>query len=454
MSSNVERSSFLTQEHNLFNGSTLDTARIFLRGWELLYCLVLLSVLASKSLSSRAPFPRLAREISQDWITTILREAGLIKSTTTVVALWTENLKGGCHWKVYRVKLRYSVEKEDYTHKSLVIKILSWDKTFLEKVLIYIKFMLNWRNDLDITYLDSYRCESLFYKTNQKDNTGHDAFQVCGVKVPEVYYNLEDIFNNRFGMVIQDLSSLEDCQPYGFNYEDSVACMIRLAEFHAANWGIKKNKKIACLDMAAYWPLNCEANKKTVLEDWVHVLNNFPGVQLEQKGFEKLGHKLKEKLKWIESEIKIMCGKDYRTLCHGDYKISNLFLGRKRKIKKIYRKYNKMEEEESDEEQQQQEDITLTTSTDGILNVYAIDWQWFGYGNCCLDVVSFLCTSLLENTLTEVDRLLRVYHNSLIKYATFQEKDYPWDLFLHHFKVLFVDFCMFCVVAKWSKMTP
>jgi len=379
----------------------------FLRIFEMLHNILILSILASPSLSLRAPFPSKTREITQDWLTSVLRDNGTIKSTTTVVAFSTESLYGGCHFKVARVHLTYSVEKPDDPHKTLIVKLLYWDKPFYERVLLYIKYMLG-SLDREAMYLASYRIESLFYK-GQLDI-------LHGFHTAEVYYNLEDVFNNRFGMMLQDLSKHDDGQPNGFSYENSCLMLSSLAEFHAANRG-KKFEHLDGWKCAGYWTGHKrEAAKNTVATAWERVMINFPDLQFREK-YPRLGDLLFEQLDFTEEEFNIL-SKKYQTLCHGDFKISNLFVRQ--------------------------------PSTDKEGRVYVIDFQWFGYGNGLIDAVYYLYTSVQAQDLHRVPELLTHYYNELKRYNI----DYPRNEFNHHANIILVDFAVYVICSKWSTMTP
>ena len=384
---------------------------IIIRVFEILFNIVILSILASPSLSLRAPFPSKAREITQDWLTTVLRDNGTIKSTTTVIAFRCESLYGGCHFKVARVHLTYSVEKPDDPHKTIIVKLLAWDKPLYERLLLYLKY--SWGSlDKEAMYLNSYRIESLFYKQSLSI--------LSGFHTAEVYYNMEDVFNNRFGMVLQDLSRNLDGQPGGFTSEEARLILSSLAEFHADNRG-KKMKTFGGdgWKVAGYWTGNKrEAVKSNVDSAWERVMLNFPDMHFKER-YPCLGGLMKDKLSYIEEEFQTLSDKKYRTLCHGDFKISNLFVRSPTKEK-----------------------------PDG--KVYVIDFQWFGYGNGLVDAVYFLYTSLRAEDLKCIPELLEHYYQALIGHGV---SDYAREDFIHHADVVFVDFALYVVCSKWSVMT-
>jgi Ecdysteroid kinase-like family len=87
-----------------------------------------------------------------------------------------------------------------------------------------------------------------------------------------------------------------------------------------------------------------------------------------------------------------------------------------------------------------------------ISDVYAIDWQWFGHGNCTIDVVAFICTTPRASVLAGADELIKTYYDALRKHLPSSVR-YDFETFHHHFKVALLDFCTYCICAKWSTMT-
>eukprot|EP00012_Vannella_robusta_P000607 CAMPEP_0206188034 /NCGR_PEP_ID=MMETSP0166-20121206/3350_1 /ASSEMBLY_ACC=CAM_ASM_000260 /TAXON_ID=95228 /ORGANISM="Vannella robusta, Strain DIVA3 518/3/11/1/6" /LENGTH=205 /DNA_ID=CAMNT_0053603717 /DNA_START=1333 /DNA_END=1948 /DNA_ORIENTATION=- len=205
---------------------------------------------------------------------------------------------------------------------------------------------------------------------------------------------MEDVFNNRFGMMLQDLSKHDDGQPTGFTYEDSKLMLSSLAQFHAANRG-KKFEHLDGWKRAGYWTGNKrEAAKHTVDSAWERVMINFPDMHLKER-FPCLGGLLKDKLMFMEQEFKSL-SKEYQTLCHGDFKISNLFIRR--------------------------------PSTDKEGKVYVIDFQWFG-------LVTDSLNSVCAEDLSRVPQLLDHYYNELKNYGM---DDYEYADFRQHADIVLV----------------
>eukprot|EP00010_Vexillifera_abyssalis_P007468 CAMPEP_0201546732 /NCGR_PEP_ID=MMETSP0173_2-20130828/3068_1 /ASSEMBLY_ACC=CAM_ASM_000268 /TAXON_ID=218659 /ORGANISM="Vexillifera sp., Strain DIVA3 564/2" /LENGTH=730 /DNA_ID=CAMNT_0047955495 /DNA_START=119 /DNA_END=2311 /DNA_ORIENTATION=+ len=449
------------------------TVHSVLRLCELSLCAFTLSLLGSRSLSLKAPFPSEAKQITQDWLTHVLSENGHIKPTTTVVGFWSTNLKGGCHFNVCRVNLRYAVNdpKIDNPCTTVVVKLLYWNKPIFDRIILYLKYLLN-SEDREVMYLRSYHMEARFYK--RQVNEGNH-----GLKTPQIYYNLEDIFNNRFGMVCEDLSSLEDGQPYGFPLSDCRLFMVHLAQFHAAHWSISDDAPddFNGWDLAGYWTGDKrEGTKSKVKSCWTDACNNFAqteSVQLQK--YPQLGEKLEERLDFVSKHFEEATQLPYRTLCHGDYKISNLFVGnlaesRKERATRRSAMYESGDFASSSmisgsvgsanrdytDSDSDDFDVVASSSSSSARDVFAIDFQWYGLGSCVIDVAAFLATSPREDVLDYIDDLLKNYHDALIHHLKEYQKqaDYPWHLFRFHFQVAWVDFCTYCITAKWSKMTP
>lgn len=145
------------------------------------------------------PIPPSMTEMSTAWLTKALQHSGLIDRTTKVTSFSGNLLTGGCHYKVSKLNLEYAPSNSEGP-KTVVVKLLSWNKPLWEKVKLYIKFLLAERGFLDkeAMYLVSYQIESIFYREY--------CDTIRGLSIPKAYYNIEDCFNNRFGMIMQDIS--------------------------------------------------------------------------------------------------------------------------------------------------------------------------------------------------------------------------------------------------------
>ncbi|CAF1611599.1 unnamed protein product [Rotaria magnacalcarata] len=162
----------------------------------------------------------------------------------TIISAESELLKGGCHFNVLKLSLTYSKD-DNRLPKSIIVKNLKWGKKLTEKIGLYCKQMLN-VNDRETMYLKSYEIETGFYKTFSQ--------YVQGLKVPKVYYIYENVFQNEFKLVMEDLSYCDNGQKFGFSLKKSRICLKQLAMFHAANWmNPAKNVGGKFWDIGGYW---------------------------------------------------------------------------------------------------------------------------------------------------------------------------------------------------------
>jgi thiamine kinase-like enzyme len=241
--------------------------------------------------------------------------------------------------------------------------------------------------------------------------------------------------------------------------------MIQLAKFHASNWGIKpENAKY--WDIAGYWTGHKrEANKKDIGKAWPKALVNV-GKELGVKGATaSLGKKLAETLDWMNDEFEKMSP---ITQVHGDYKISNVFIQHLDSCKASSYKHSKSPSSSSSAPKTppgdkklhlKKETVWLAEdaeieidsyhySTNMDCHVYAIDWQWFGLGNCAIDVAYFIATSVHTDNLEDQKLLLKVYYTTLVQNGI----EYSYKLFKRHFKICWINFFTYTVVSKWAEM--
>jgi len=353
--------------------------------------------------------PTNPKYLTSKWLTQVLNECGTISKGIEVTNFTGETLRGGCHFKVSKVSLQYSEDLSSLP-KSLVVKFLFWEKPLQQKVILFVKKILG-SLDREVMYLNSYEIESRFYQHFAKKS-------IEGVKIPTLYFNSEDSFENKFGMILQDLSHCENGQPFGFSKEDSELCLTKLAIFHASHWKQTTINipKLKIWDIGGYWTgSKREGNKKEIQIAWESVLKNFPNQFPISTYTRQLGKKLFDKLEHIAD---LFNGLQPRTLVHGDYKVSNIFIDKSKK-----------------------EDF----------QVYAIDWQWFGVGNPALDVMYFLATSPHHDTVDLQKDFLNLYHSNLLSNGV---EDYPFNTFYRQFQLCWLDFFIYVVVSKWGSMKP
>lgn len=122
-----------------------------LRFSELTHTVIHLYMLTSPDLTV-LPLPLKTKNLSSQWLTSVLHETGMIPSTTQVSSFTSQTLTGGCHFQVSKVSLTYSSSAPSdlpasplpqdatapfYAPATLVVKILSWDKGVVERIWLY-----------------------------------------------------------------------------------------------------------------------------------------------------------------------------------------------------------------------------------------------------------------------------------------------------------------------------
>jgi len=277
--------------------------------------------------------------------------------------------------------------------------------------------------------LHGYLIELQFYKTHSRE---------VHVPIPQCYYSYYDYYNVRFLMIMEDLSECDNGEPEGFTPEQASSLLTNLADLHAQFWhntGFKSDKKL--WSFGGYWLGDKEmSHHKAIPEVFDSALSNFPIILEEYPEASKLKDLLAKQIERITHTVHAA---EPKTVIHGDYKISNIFIDMHQRP----------------------------------LKPYAIDWQWMGRGLCATDVAYFIYTSLsLQNrkwsldtqcpgatrdkqyphyTAFEMD-LLRTYYNALVKHENVQ--DFTFEEFEQQYALNQIYFTIFCIREKWSVMSP
>jgi hypothetical protein len=182
--------------------------------------------------------------VDTEWLSQVLYDSCHVAATTKIISFESKPLKGGCHFNVLKLSLTYS-EPNRQLPGSIIMKTVQWKKTLLEKIVLYLKRSFN-VHDYEAIQLQSYETEITFYKIYSND--------IKGLKLPKVYHIHENVFQNEFKMVMEDLSHFDNGQPSGFSFNDSMMCLKQLALFHIANWNNPILKSGAKLwNIGGYW---------------------------------------------------------------------------------------------------------------------------------------------------------------------------------------------------------
>jgi len=232
-------------------------------------------------------------------------------------------------------------------------------------------------------------------------------------------------------MALEDLSQLNNGEPNGFSLNHGEAILKNIACLHAKFWNKAESNITKGIWMhGGYWFGPKEMpHSVSVQRAFSQTLCNFGehlNLGLTQQ-IQDLGKKLEHLTSYITYQVHHTAPK---TVIHGDYKISNLFI--------------------------EEEDV----------KVFAIDWQWCGIGCCATDVAYLVYTSLLSGIITnpiELNKsdpydyyspnelqLLQTYHSTLLNCGV---TNYSFELFEQQYLINVLYFCIFCIRQKYSKMT-
>ena len=283
-------------------------------------------------------------------------------------------------------------------------------------------------------YLKSYQIESHFYRDI--------APSVKGIKLPMIYYNFEDKFNNQFGLVMEDVTYSDNPthlpisgQPFGFTFEESRTILTQLAKFHAAFWDSKELRNYNIWDIGGYWTGDKRTSDKLkVVSQWKKSLENFAGqLLLPDEKCKKLAKRLYNNRHHLMS---LYTNVNHETLIHGDFKIGNLFIDTNRTPVDFLRSNFPLPK-------------TCTDSSDDEPSVNAIDWQWVGRGSCAIDVAYYLMTSTFPDVLNRrsLKKLVKVYHSILLAKGV---QNFPFKEMWRQFQLSALDFFVYVISCKWS----
>lgn len=345
---------------------------------------------------------------------------------------------GGVHFRVAKADLRYAGHANRRFPTSVVIKQVNGSSgvTTLQKLGLFLKpyfpSVSFGATIEELAYrLHGYLIELQFYKTHSRQ---------FHVPIPECYYSYYDYYNVRFLMIMEDLSECDNGEPEGFSPEQAFSLLSNLASLHAQFWhdtGFKADKK-KLWSYGGYWLGDKEmSHHKSISESFDSTLTNFPEILEGFPEARALRHLLAKEIERITHTVHAA---EPKTVIHGDYKISNIFIDMHQRP----------------------------------LKPYAIDWQWMGRGLCATDVAYFIYTSLslAQNkfsldpeapgasprdkkydyyTTHEMD-LLKTYYNALVKHENVQ--NFSFQEFEQQYAINQIYFTIFCIREKWSVMSP
>ena len=246
-------------------------------------------------------------------------------------------------------------------------------------------------------YIKSYRIEQEFYK----NNNGY-----IGIEIPHVFLIYKNHLKLKYILTMEDLTFISDhFLSKDRNLYNISIVVSKIAKFHEHFWNKKLNYEI--WKNGGYWTGNKRnEDKKKFQENFnlfkIHFLNL---LNITNDNYNViLSHIQKSESNINEYYL------SNETLIHGDLKFENLFICTNK-------------------------------------NVYVIDWQWFGYGNCATEIMYLLFTSLSAEFLNIENIILILLHycenNKCIKF----------NKLYHDFKIASFDFFIYLICCKWYNIT-
>eukprot|EP00817_Percolomonadidae_sp_ATCC50343_P000759 CAMPEP_0117425668 /NCGR_PEP_ID=MMETSP0758-20121206/5918_1 /TAXON_ID=63605 /ORGANISM="Percolomonas cosmopolitus, Strain AE-1 (ATCC 50343)" /LENGTH=311 /DNA_ID=CAMNT_0005210339 /DNA_START=665 /DNA_END=1600 /DNA_ORIENTATION=+ len=271
-------------------------------------------------------------------------------------------------------------------------------------------------------YYQSYQIESLFY-SNVRDEVERQykelkevgVKRIHGLKVPEVYYNYADKLNMRFVMIMQDIrwhrSRMKTGQGMGFTLKQASYCLASLAKFHASCQNHPMLQTMNPVwDLGGYWTgLKRAKDKKHIAAFTKKAEHQLPLLQFPSQ----FGERMERHLDAIMNHVNDL---PRTTFVHGDFKITNIFINKKK-------------------------------------NIWTIDWQWLGRGVGAIDIAYFMLTSMRADTMkyqTLYELTKRVYFEQFA--ASVPEANF--QILWRDVAMCMVDFFIYVVVSKWAFMSP
>lgn len=212
------------------------------------------------------------------------------------------------------------------------------------------------------------------------------------LRTPRCYYSAMDVEADRYVLLLEDLAPARvGDQLAGCSRQEAELAISKLAKFHATWWD---SQRLEDLDWMPYAndPVN-QSIEKTYQDAWEPFVERF-GDKVPRPVLE-IGERLGTRLNAIQDEETL----SPRTICHGDYRLDNLFFA----------------------------------SPEGGDPLAVIDWQIVFRGRGLSDVGYFMSQSLSPNerNASEMD-ILRIYHQTLMENGV---DGYDFDRCLHDYRL-------------------
>jgi thiamine kinase-like enzyme len=306
-------------------------------------------------------------ELRADWLTGALRSTGTLTSAE-VISIDSESIAEGVGLmgQLACVKPHYD-RPEVAAPRSLIAK-----------------FPAEAEENRDIgNHFRLYEREIRFYE------------EIAGeidLRTPLCYHSAMDVEADRYVLLLEDLAPARvGDQIAGCSRPEAELAVSKLAEFHATWW---ESQRLEDLDWMPYAndPM-LKSAQETYQEAWEPFVERF-GDKVPRQVLQ-IGERLGTRLNAIQDQY----SDPPRTICHGDYRLDNLFFA----------------------------------STKGGDPLAVIDWQLSFRGRGVSDVAYFMSQSVSshERNVSEMD-ILRAYHQTLAENGV---DGYDFDHCLHDYRL-------------------
>jgi aminoglycoside/choline kinase family phosphotransferase len=316
---------------------------------------------------SKLTIPGRPEELTADWLTRALRSSGTLTSAEVIKFESEPIAEGvGLMGQLACVKPHYD-RPEAAAPRSLIAK-----------------FPAEAEENRDVAnHFRFYEREIRFYE---------EIADEIDLRTPRCYYSAMDVEADRYVLLLEDLAPARvGDQLAGCSRQEAELAISTLAKFQATWWD---SQRLEDLDWMPYAndPVN-RAVEETYQDAWEPFLERF-GDKVPRPVLEA-GERLGARLNAIQDEMTV----PPRTICHGDYRLDNLF-------------------------------FTPPESGDPLA---VIDWQISFRGRGPSDVGYFMSQSLSPNerSSSEMD-ILRTYHRTLMKNGV---DGYDFDRCLHDYRL-------------------
>jgi aminoglycoside phosphotransferase (APT) family kinase protein len=314
-------------------------------------------------------------EISAGWLTTALREAGAI-STSSVTTCRPEII--GQDWGFTGIVARVHLEYDRPEHGAPETVVAKFPNAAGETLSA---FRTRQQQDPELARRYLHRCarEVWFYQQVAPESP---------LPAPRLYYGVSDLEGGRFVLLLEDLRGMRSGDAVlGCDDENAQSVLDAIAPFHATWWGRDRDGHFTWIP---FWPEDPDGR--------VALYQRRVDPFLERYG-ERVPDTVRLVAKRLTNQLRSILDElaaAPRTVGHADLHLDNVLF-----------------------------------NDSGAATI--IDWQTVLWIPAVCDIAAFIAGSIHAQPGTEsADRLVRHYHASLTAHGV---RDYPLDELVHHYRL-------------------